>query len=605
VIFSARELSATDRQRLVGATLLNSAVFVPTVLHLMSGIHEDWKFGFLLSTGLAYLFSTMTASRTTAPGPTTVHRILGLSLVTLAIPSKLTGDWCTAFWSLEVPVLIWAGLEYEMPSMRRFASILAFVSAMMSLSSIISYRNGVPLHDLTFGIFAITAYGASAILYLNAVKNKTITTRNGFYFYFVLSTCIAMALASIHAAPAWLASAYVCGSALVILIGFRLEDRILRIGGSLGLLLLGMPLFITHLETSSRLSTALIVPIMLYLSYLYHQIEEETLRLELVYQSAAAAVFTVLLGRQFQGINFEIALALETIAILSLGFYYRHHSSKAVALLLSGLIALKFVLFDLTSTQTISFFGLSMTMTLVLGIISGATLATTAAMYLSTRLRSFSGDLWLKAFYVHGALTSLVVGLVTISQAPKDYLALFLSLESVVPLIIGMRYQIPALRGIAHVGIIASQIICQTLFLNSWNTLATAGLIIEQYALSALFTSLRNDPRYQSEHSIEHYYALLGTATTSILLFQQIPSHWLSIALTVQGVAVLGWGFHKKNKVLRVSGLTILGLVIARLLFVELASVETIYRIMSFIGAGIVLLVASLAYARMNEPLSR
>ncbi len=608
VIFSARELSASERQKLVAATLLNGAAFVPTVLYLMSGIHEELKFSFLLSTGLAYLFSTMTAAKLTAPGPTTVHRILGLSLVTMAIPLKLTGDWGPAFWSIEVPVLVWAGLKYEMPSMRRFASVLAFLAASTSTGSILNSRFGFPINDVIFGIVAITAYGASAVFYLNAIKENTIAKRSGFYYYFALSTGIAMALVAIHIAASWVASAYVCGFALIIVIGFRLQDRILRVAGTLGMIMLGAPLFVGHLfasPASSRLSTALIVPAMLYLSHLYRQLEGDTPRLQLAYQTAAATVFTILLGQQFHGVMFEVALAIETIAILMLGFYYRNLSVKIVSLLLSAFIALKFALIDLTYSESISLLGVSMQLTLALGIIGGAALASTSAMYLSTRLRTFSGHSWLKAFYLHGALTALVVGLLTINQAPKEYLALALSLESIVPLIIGMRYQLTALRGIAHVGIIGSQLIYQTMCLNDWNTLATALLIIEQYSLSALFTSLKNDSRYQSEHSIEHYYAVLGTATTSLLLFQQMPSHWLSIALTLQGVAVLSWGFMQKNKVLRVSGLIILGMVIARLLFVELASIETIYRIMSFIGAGIVLLVASLAYARMNEPISR
>jgi Predicted membrane protein (DUF2339) len=611
VIFTSRELSPSDRKKLVFATLLNCGAFVPTVLHLMSASHAGMRFGFLLATGFAYLISTMTASKSIPWGPMTCNRIIGLSLITLAIPIKLSGEWLAAFWSIEVPLLVWAGIEFEMPSIRRFAAFVAVLAFNPGIGSIFASQM-TDFYSLIFGVISFTAYGVTANLYrvsnvmsesakVDSTKTGTSVSKVAFYFYFTLAAGTAMALLTVHAASSWVTAGYICGFALVVLLGFKLQDRFLRVAGALGMVFLGVPLFLAHWNDSSRIGTALIVTVMLYLSNLYRQIEGDKPRVQLVYQIAAATVLMVLLSKLCSGFAFEVALAVETLAILVCGFCLRDLSIKIVAFLMSCFMALKFVMLDVNNANSILWLGQSVNMTLLYGTVSGATLATAAGLYLSERLRSINSAGWLRAFYAHGALTALVVATLTLSQAPKEFWALLLSSECVVALLIGIRYQIMALRALAHFGIIASQVICLTTTFEHWNALATTLLVVEQYALSLLYTNLKNDSRYSSEHSIEHYYELLATVTTSVLLWQQIPSHWLSIALTLQGVVVLALGFQQKNKVLRVSGLVVLGLVIARLLFVELASIETIYRIMSFIGAGVVLLVASFAYARMNN----
>jgi len=192
-------------------------------------------------------------------------------------------------------------------------------------------------------------------------------------------------------------------------------------------------------------------------------------------------------------------LAFETLAIIICGFSMRSSSLKVVAFLASSFMAAKFLLGDLNNPLSIQLFGETVSMVLLYGIVSASTLLTTSGMYLSERLRSYSGKSWQTAFYAHAALTAMVIGALTVSQ---------------------------------------------------------------------------------------------------------VSSHWLSIVLTFEGVSVLALGFKYKDKVLRVSGLLVLGLVIARLLFIELASIQTIYRILSFIGAGVVLLAASLAYARMSNETS-
>ncbi len=238
VIFTSKVLKVGERNRLVLATLINCAAFVPPVLNLMAGSHEDMKFGFLLATGAAYLISTMTAGQSTAGGPLACNRILGLSLVTLSVPLKLTGDWLSAFLSLEVPVLVWAGLQYEIPSVRIFAAILACSAAGSTaatlLSSVFSSSSATSMSTLLSGALAFTAYGVTAFLY-EVHRRKGESLRNNrwaFHFYFSLAAGIAMAVFTTPLLRTWIAAAVVFESMFTVLIGLKLADKTLRIARS-------------------------------------------------------------------------------------------------------------------------------------------------------------------------------------------------------------------------------------------------------------------------------------------------------------------------------------------------------------------------------------
>ncbi len=501
VIFGSKDLSMGDRNRLVVASLLNCAAFVPAVLNLMAGTHEEMKFGFLLSTGVAYLISTLGATNSATAGPLSCNRILGLSLVTMAVPLKLTGDWMTAFLSLEVPVLVWAGLRYEMPSIRIFAFVVACFAASSTAGSLLStlVGGGASLDGTTrlvAGAFAFISYGVTCTLYEVDMINRGLKDRLAFHFYYALCAGIAMAMVTASFNFAGIVIGFVAGSMLTVIIGLQNSDKTLRIAGEIALFL-GLPLLVPSTDIAYRPAViALTICALAYLVSERRRVVGNNTFAQVMYQGAIASGVAVLFAQWFSFYTLESLYALETIAILAYGFIKREKSIRVVALLASVFLASKYLLLDVNSGASMELFGQIVTTPFLYGMVCAATLLTTSMMYLSKRLSEYSGENAVVGFYSHFALTTVVVAALTQSQ---------------------------------------------------------------------------------------------------------IPTHWLSLALTVEGVFVLALGFQYRMKVLRVSGLLLLGLVIARLLFIELASVDTIYRILSFIGAGVVLLAASLAYAKMSN----
>jgi len=71
------------------------------------------------------------------------------------------------------------------------------------------------------------------------------------------------------------------------------------------------------------------------------------------------------------------------------------------------------------------------------------------------------------------------------------------------------------------------------------------------------------------------------------------------------GSVLLAIGFAIKERSYRLAGLVALAFSLLRAVFHDMARVETIYRILSFIGLGVILLVLAFIYAKNREKLAK
>jgi uncharacterized membrane protein len=82
-----------------------------------------------------------------------------------------------------------------------------------------------------------------------------------------------------------------------------------------------------------------------------------------------------------------------------------------------------------------------------------------------------------------------------------------------------------------------------------------------------------------------------------------MPASYLTVACGAQGVALLLAGFPLRERVLRLQGLALLLLCILKLFIYDLRNLETLYRILSFITLGLILLGVSWVYTRFRDRL--
>ena len=75
----------------------------------------------------------------------------------------------------------------------------------------------------------------------------------------------------------------------------------------------------------------------------------------------------------------------------------------------------------------------------------------------------------------------------------------------------------------------------------------------------------------------------------------------LSVLWTLYAAVTLAWGFLRRSTALRYAALGLFALVIVKVFIVDLASVKTLYRMLSFLVLGVVLLLVGLLYQKASR----
>jgi hypothetical protein len=101
------------------------------------------------------------------------------------------------------------------------------------------------------------------------------------------------------------------------------------------------------------------------------------------------------------------------------------------------------------------------------------------------------------------------------------------------------------------------------------------------------------------------FHSILGTLLLAFLLFDRVSGSMLTVAWGGQGLALLIAGFPLRDRVLRLSGLTMLLVCILKLFVYDLRFLDTLPRIFSFLALGLILVAVSLIYTRFRERLER
>ncbi len=101
------------------------------------------------------------------------------------------------------------------------------------------------------------------------------------------------------------------------------------------------------------------------------------------------------------------------------------------------------------------------------------------------------------------------------------------------------------------------------------------------------------------------FVSVAATSLLTIVLFDAVQGRLLTVALGFEGAVLLAAGFAARERVLRLSGLAIFLLCIAKLFAYDLREMDTLSRILSFVVLGVMLLAASWVYTRFREKIGR
>ena len=194
---------------IVAISICNALAFVTFGLSMMSAHYSDFNYLFLFVTGVLYLASSpMVATRSTTLA--NVVTLIGLPLVTASIPLKLDPLAVPAVLLLELALLVWAGLRFNLTAFRAFAGFVAVMLLGHVFFAVLPDNRIMAMGAIQFqwrvliGTLALIGFGLSSLCYRVKRFEHVQTSFElslGHFLYFGAAAAIAWALAA-HAAAA-------------------------------------------------------------------------------------------------------------------------------------------------------------------------------------------------------------------------------------------------------------------------------------------------------------------------------------------------------------------------------------------------------------------
>lgn len=209
------------------------------------------------------------------------------------------------------------------------------------------------------------------------------------------------------------------------------------------------------------------------------------------------------------------------------------------------------------------------------------------------------------AFHIYGLGATLVLWLVVMVEAQRMWIGGWWAMESVGLTLLGWRLHDRVFRmaGAAVMAIAGGYAMLLTFYhvasvhFFGWTRWPAVLTIALGYGISMAYRQRRFETG-DLERSLHTAYAVGATILLTELLWADARHQWLSVALSFEGLALVTIGFWRHDRVLRSCGLGVFAALILKILLIDMAGAETVYRILSFIAAGVVLLGVSYAYAR-------
>ena len=301
------------------------------------------------------------------------------------------------------------------------------------------------------------------------------------------------------------------------------------------------------------------------------------------------------------------------VALLAwLGLRHARLWYRACAAVLAMIVFWRWIVWDLDKTSTVAVLQWLPHWRLLIGGLGVASLSAAAACYRWPRFKSVLHRCETHAFHVYGLAAAAMLWLLLMVEVREAWVGAAWALLATVIVGLGIRWRDRVLRAAGLMGAaVTAALVAVTMLGRLWGAFAAwwdwraAACVVA--CLGAASRRYRQDvpgPRFAGEPWCQLGYTIAAATLLTLLLWVEVNHRWLSVAWAVEGVALVAWGFGERDRALRIAGLSVFGLLVLKILFVDLAGAETIYRILSFIVAGVMLLAASFAYARFDAKVS-
>jgi len=332
-------------------------------------------------------------------------------------------------------------------------------------------------------------------------------------------------------------------------------------------------------------------------------------------QRGLSAVST---AQQFLGITF-VTLAIperltdrwtsflwtaEVASLAWFGLRYDRWIYRAFAGGLGLAMLLRLLSYDLGTASKIALLSWMVPWRMLIGLAAMAAFGGAAAAYRAPRYQRLQKPAERQAFHLYAAAACVVGWFLTAVEAKYGYIPFIWALQASTVAVLGWRLRDRAMRMYGAVWFFTTGLLVLIAMVAQgtwWNASAVAGVVALLYGMGLLYRNEVLGATFEIEERLRHVYAIAASVMLTWLLWIEVSRNWISLAWAVEGFGLLAVGFFLGDKVFRFLSLGVFGLLVLKILFVDLAGAETIYRILSFLVVGAILLLASFAYAKFSE----
>lgn len=177
-----------------------------------------------------------------------------------------------------------------------------------------------------------------------------------------------------------------------------------------------------------------------------------------------------------------------------------------------------------------------------------------------------------------------------------NYVSLCYTLQAAVCLAFGLKFR-DAIYLVVGLLCAARGLLDDIYTYKIWETAPLIVQVIIIYSLGLYTRHLAKTDDMTETRSIKVGALLIGTIILTVLLNAKVPSTYLSLSFGIEGLSLMAAAWMLKEKTLRAQAFAVIFILVSKLLFVDLANRGTLERIVSFIGAGVTLILSSYVYA--------
>ncbi len=236
-VLAFREKEEVSRNALLITTVLNGLVYTLLLIPLLTLAYPGTDHVALLLIGGLSLVMSAVAERRGLAAVSSAHLLFGLTLVTLAIPQKLTHRTTALLWFAEIASLAWLGVLFHRWTYRVFALALGYIALVWVLPAEAwsTDRIGPSLSwRWAIGGTAILCYALAAVASrrLDPARYRWFWERESFHLHAAAGCMVLWLLTWTSSSLARVSLYWALEASAVILLGRLIQDRGLRIFGA-------------------------------------------------------------------------------------------------------------------------------------------------------------------------------------------------------------------------------------------------------------------------------------------------------------------------------------------------------------------------------------